>query len=109
VLFRSIIPTPFLDLAARAGLIPKDRMTVSALAQVNYKPPFFDSTLTIFRVTERPRFEQSDPLSSWQAYARQVDFIDVPGNHKTVLSEPNVQELARKIRDRLSAAPVSIS
>jgi thioesterase domain-containing protein len=76
-------------------------MMISALAQVNYKPPYFDGTLTVFRVTERPRFEQSDPLNNWKMFAGQVDIINVPGNHKTVLSEPHVQELARAIRECL--------
>jgi thioesterase domain-containing protein len=56
-------------------------------------------------VTERPKYEKPNSLSSWQAYARQVDIVDVPGDHKTVLSDPHVEELARQIRERLNAIP----
>jgi len=103
-LVKHIRSTALLDLSARIGLIPKDRKMISALAQVNYKPPFFDGALTVFRVTERPRYEKPDSLANWKNYARRVDIIDVPGDHATVLSEPHVQALAGAIREQLKIA-----
>ncbi len=104
-LVRLVEPTPLLGLFARAGLIPKDRMMISALAQVNYQPPYFDGTLTVFRVIERPPYEHSDSVAGWKAYVCRVELVDVPGNHRTVLSSPHVRELAGKIRERLESLP----
>lgn len=98
---RMIRSTPFLQPAARAGLVPTDRMTLSMLLQDSYRPRYFDGSLTVFRVASRPWYSHGDPLAAWSEYARFVNFVDVPGTHWTLLSEPHVHELADRINTLL--------
>jgi thioesterase domain-containing protein/acyl carrier protein len=101
---RKIRNTFLADFALRKGLIPRDRMTQSALNQFNYNPPYFDGCLIIFRVKDRPWYVRIDPLAGWKEYARQVDFIEIPGDHMSQLNEPHVQELVKRLQAHLNGA-----
>ncbi len=100
---RKVRTTFLLNFAIRTGLIPKDRMTLSALGQFIYKPPFLDGRLVVFRATQRPWYVRIDPLAGWKKYAQQVDFIDIPGSHMSQLKEPNVGELVKRLQAHLVA------
>lgn len=99
--FKKIRTTSLVDFAVRKGLIPRDRMMLSALSQFNYNPPFFDGNLTVFRAADRPWYMRVDPLAGWKEYARQVDYIEMTGSHMTHLSEPHVQELVKRLQTHL--------
>src|SRR4051812_25966316 len=62
----------------------------------DYTPPRHPLAVTFFRSPERhPYF--CDLLIVWRRKARSVRVIDMPGNHTTMMLEPNVSTLAAEI------------
>jgi thioesterase domain-containing protein len=98
---KTIRSTPLLEPAARAGLIPDDRMLLSELLLDTYVPPVLDAPLALFRAARRPPYERLDPLQAWNRYAREIDVVDIPGDHWPLVFDPQARELARRIRERL--------
>ena len=98
---RSLRNPAMFRLAARLGLLPPDRDTLTQMAENTFHPAFFEGDLTIFRVTDRPWYERTDYLAAWKNAARQVISINVPGSHATLLYPPHVRELARQVRTAL--------
>jgi len=45
--------------------------------------------------------------NGWGRHARTVDVHEVPGNHTTMVLEPNVKVLAARLRSTLDAAEAS--
>ena len=72
----------------------------------NTSPKHMMGRVTFFRTHQRAYVRLlRDPLWGWGKIARRgVDVQDVPGNHHTMMVEPNVGELARKFRRCLCAA-----
>jgi amino acid adenylation domain-containing protein len=113
-------------LPAGAGLESLRRLLevfkANCLAARDYVPGRYGGTLTLFRAAaaagdplegaaapEAARAMAafaSDPAFGWGAHAsRPVEVETVPGSHLTLLAEPHVAELARRLASRL-AAPV---
>ena len=101
---KSIKSTPFLIAAARARIVPEDRMTIAMLVHDSYRPRYYDGVLTMFRVQERLHYERNELILVWKRYARKVEVVNVPGNHHTLLHAPHVQELAHLLQSRLDLA-----
>jgi amino acid adenylation domain-containing protein len=82
-----------------------------------FKPPVIDSNITVFGVSYRAFYRIRDLNMGWGARTRgDVNFEPMPGNHFTILSEPNVGVLAEKImmgignaghRDRTMCLPAA--
>lgn len=81
----------------------------------DFMPGPYSGTITIFRSTEsagaaqyaqllQAGREQPEAMLAWRARARGVELIDVPGDHVTMLAEPHVRTLARKLSDCLALA-----
>ena len=52
----------------------------------------------------------SDPMLGWeQRVAGPIDAVDVPGGHVSMLQEPNVQTLARKLQEHIDLALARVS
>lgn len=64
------------------------------LAYQHYRPSFYDGEVTLFYATQR---DTADSIAAWRALAASVDVRPVPGNHTTILEEPNVRTLAREL------------
>jgi amino acid adenylation domain-containing protein len=63
-----------------------------------YVPGKYSGRLTLFRAAHQPLACSHDPLMDWARLAHGgVDAHTVPGNHETILQEPNVRELARTL------------
>ncbi|MBI3418287.1 MAG: amino acid adenylation domain-containing protein [Verrucomicrobia bacterium] len=76
------------------------------LAAENYEPQPFDVKVTVFRGIDKMIKLGIDPRIAWRHLARGgVELHEVPGDHLTLLEEPNVQVLVKKLRTCL-AAPV---
>jgi amino acid adenylation domain-containing protein len=77
-----------------------------------YKPQVYPGRITLFRATASlsadvadPEFDRRDRTLGWEALsARPVEVIDVPGNHMTLLSRPNVAVLAEQLSRSLERA-----
>ncbi|XXY48923.1 amino acid adenylation domain-containing protein [Sorangium sp. So ce269] len=81
-------------------------------ARLSYRPPVSDSRVTLFRVrrdapepTGWPDDIRRDPTLGWSRYCRHpVEVQEVPGEHETLLKEPNVRVQAELLRLRLREA-----
>ena len=92
------------SMAARFGIVPTDIPSINRIAASTYKPARFPGKVTLFRVIDRPNYVHSDPTAGWQAYAAEVEVHDVPGDHATLLDDPNVGALAEELRKCLREA-----
>ncbi len=69
----------------------------------DFIPPVFDGRITVFRIRRQPFWRVRDDSLGWRARAAQgVEIHEVPGEHHTILSEPHVQVLARKLTECIS-------
>jgi thioesterase domain-containing protein len=65
-------------------------------AWLDYGPRTYDGRATLFRA----RDGRVDP-AEWTAVCPDLEIVDVPGDHFTLLEEPYVHDLAREISARL--------
>lgn len=71
----------------------------------NYKPQVYPGRLTLLRALERPTRKYFDPLMGWgELVAGGVEIVEVPGHHKTLILEPRVRILAKKLRECIDKA-----
>jgi amino acid adenylation domain-containing protein len=69
-----------------------------AVAQL-YKLKSYPGKVTVFKAAEQSVGSMQDPLYGWQHYALGgVAVFEVPGNHVTLVDEPNAKTLALKIQ-----------
>ncbi|MCY7353287.1 MAG: amino acid adenylation domain-containing protein [Cytophagaceae bacterium] len=65
------------------------------LAYEQYKLTPYEGTVCLFRAKERKYFVPDPVYLGWKRYAKKgVEIYDVPGDHKTMLLQPNDQEFA---------------
>jgi acyl transferase domain-containing protein/thioesterase domain-containing protein/acyl carrier protein len=85
-----------------------DLQTINRIAGSVYRPTVYPGSLTIFRSVSRSPLDGDDELLGWGGLASGgIEIQDVAGNHLDMLSEPNVQMLAEKLRaclDRVQEA-----
>lgn len=75
------------------------------LAALNtYRSELYDGKVTLFNAAEKDAALIPDPLYGWAGLAREIEVHDVPGNHDTMLTEPNVSDLAQRLNDCLIRA-----
>lgn len=84
-------------------------------AAANYSPAIYDGRVVVFRAEESLIIEPEMRVAlgsegereldlGWQRYASQpVEVINVPGNHVTMITSPNVQTLAEHLARRVAA------
>ncbi len=73
------------------------------LLNAKYKARMYPGRLTLFRAGEQQTGFNPDPFSGWKGMAaRGLEVHDVPGNHLTMLQEPHVRVLAKKLSDCLN-------
>jgi thioesterase domain-containing protein/acyl carrier protein len=73
----------------------------NARAARRYRPGFYADGLTLLRAEERPALPGllgEDDLGWGQIVGGPVEIVTVPGNHLTLLAEPNVRSLASLLR-----------
>ncbi|HTK75750.1 MAG TPA: thioesterase domain-containing protein [Gemmataceae bacterium] len=73
-----------------------------------YTPRPYPGHVTLFRARTRPLFRLYGRDLGWAALAGDgLDVIPIPGNHATILKEPNVRTFAAALKDRLRAAALA--
>ena len=79
-------------------LVAKDSKDGQKFAFRFYDPDQFCGPATLFRTSEVPLYLKEEEIEGWQKMV-QNDFqiIAVPGNHSTVMIEPNICDLATKL------------
>jgi thioesterase domain-containing protein len=69
----------------------------------NYKPQPYDGRITLFRASERSSRPPQDASNGWSALASgNLEIIEVPGDHFTMLTEPFASTLAERMTDHLN-------
>jgi thioesterase domain-containing protein len=69
-----------------------------------YRSSYYDGTVTLFNAAKRDDALIPDPVYGWAGLARTIEIYEVPGNHDTMLAEPNVAVLARQLNEALQKA-----
>jgi amino acid adenylation domain-containing protein len=71
----------------------------------NYVPTPFDGRLDLFRAINQKEIWYKDPVLGWAGLALGgIQVHDIPGDHISIVAEPNVRALAEKLRQCLSRA-----
>lgn len=71
-------------------------------AMLNYRPDVLDARITLVRTRTRPLFARDAHNLGWgRLAAGGVDVHVVPGAHDSILYQPDVQEVARRLRHML--------
>jgi syringomycin synthetase protein SyrE len=67
-----------------------------------YQPALYAGRTLLFRHASRPKRDAEDPLLGWGGLCvGEFEVCDVPGNHKDIFIEPNVQVMAEKLSHSL--------
>jgi amino acid adenylation domain-containing protein len=69
-----------------------------------YRSSYYDGTVTLFNAAQRDNAVIPDPEYGWVGLSRQIKIYQVPGNHDTMLAEPNVAVLAKQLNEALEKA-----
>ena len=78
---------------------------VQVFARMRYLPRVYPGRVTLFRARIRPGFERLDYQLGWgQLAGAGVEVHDVPGDHHSMVTEPNVRVLAESFKVRLEKA-----
>ena len=86
--------------ARQAVADPTPELRALALGQtrsaLGYKPQPYTGRVTLFMAADTPEQAKRDERAEWESLVGgDVEICEVPGNHDTVLEQPNVGELAR--------------
>jgi thioesterase domain-containing protein len=75
----------------------------------DYRPGRLRADVVLFRTHETVRYTGSDTLG-WDRYvAGELEALDVPGGHLSMLLEPHMQLLAREVASRIERVQVRLS
>jgi amino acid adenylation domain-containing protein len=75
-------------------------------ASAAYMPQTYDGPILLFRAMEQDRFEAGDRTLGWGSRTPQLQVLDIPGNHLSILKDPNVQGLAAQLQSYLGESSV---
>ncbi|REG22604.1 amino acid adenylation domain-containing protein [Archangium gephyra] len=103
-LFRELFLRPSGQEGELEALLPRSEVFLrvfqeNAAAMFAYAPRPYPGRLVFFHAQERDAINPRHPELAWIPLAAEgVEVHVVPGNHVTLLAEPHVQGLARKVR-----------
>jgi acyl transferase domain-containing protein/thioesterase domain-containing protein/acyl carrier protein len=72
------------------------------IASDYYTPGSYDNSVVLFRCMDRIITDPPDSLRIWERLCKEVVVLEVPGDHNSMLREPNVQILAEQILSYLT-------
>jgi hypothetical protein len=88
----------------RESLVSHNPWKTGYKPNTEFVPKIYSGHLTVYRIHHRPYYRISDEALGWRKRVRGgVDVEYVPGDHTTILRDPNVQVLARNLRQRIQA------
>jgi amino acid adenylation domain-containing protein len=80
-----------------------------AVAERKYQPKPYDGSIVLFRASEKALRGLDDGQGGWQQYALGgVEIHEVEADHGNILNEPQVRQLADRMRARLEKAQAEI-
>jgi amino acid adenylation domain-containing protein len=89
------------DAASLAGTL-RDIEEYNYLASKKYLPQVYPGRVTFFCATAEVSADEN--IAGWKTLASEVEVIPVPGDHQTMIREPEVQELAARLQECLDRA-----
>jgi amino acid adenylation domain-containing protein len=94
----------YLDLS-RFSERDRKRLIMHYQALMNYSPRKYPGRITVFRARTQPLWGSHQPDLGWgQVTGKGVNVHIVPGDHSSLLEEPNVRALSARLAEALSAA-----
>jgi amino acid adenylation domain-containing protein len=69
-----------------------------------YRSSYYPGTVTLFNAADKDPAVLPDQHYGWIGLAKEIEIYEVPGNHDTMLTEPNVSILAEQLNRRLREA-----
>ena len=69
----------------------------STKAMQTYHPPFFAGRVHLFISSEKQKSVKNNLIQGWSAYTDDVITIPVTGDHQSIIHQPNVQIIAKKL------------
>ena len=91
----------------RLKMLPKDIDWVNQTAYSRYQPDPFPGKIILFRANERPSYVRSDLTAGWKDYAAELEILDMPGSHTSMLGDSNIEWLAVEMKKCIEAAQSS--
>ena len=83
---------------------------VQTFAQRHYKPQVYPGRVTLFRARNRPQGENVDYDLGWGSLASGgVEVQEVPGDHHTMVVDPNIRVVAASLEASLEKARTQIT
>jgi acyl transferase domain-containing protein/thioesterase domain-containing protein len=82
---------------------------IHRFAALKYKPTVYSGSLVIFRSITQSALNGHDELLGWGGLAAGMEVEGIPGTHRDLTREPNVQVLAKKLRACLDRAQDLVS
>jgi thioesterase domain-containing protein len=77
-------------------------MELNLRALGEYTPKHYPGRLTLFRAGTRPLFHSQSADLGWSEWVTGgVEILSIPGHHVSILKEPSVQVLARKLQSAI--------
>ncbi len=96
------------SLAEREGSLtespPLDNVLEDTLfhAVNHYRPGCYPDSVTVFQCTDRPGDIYFNSAESWRSVITgEMRIFEIPGNHRSIFLEPNVNVLARRLEECL--------
>ena len=74
------------------------------LAIKTYEPSMFPGEVSLYKARERKPSEPDTRGLGWEPYIGNLNVHSVPGNHLTILVDPNVGHIARSIEQKMLVA-----
>ncbi len=85
---------------ADIGTLDRRVIDANMKAMEAYRPEKFDGRALVFRAMSSA-ISHAEARERWLTLCAEVEVVDVPGNHFTVVTEPNATALARELAERL--------
>lgn len=82
----------------------KDVHAAHQQAVRDYAPDPYDGDVILFRASAQGETWREDRELGWSGLASSLEVRDVPGNHTSLIAEPNVRVLARRLGEYLDRA-----
>jgi hypothetical protein len=67
----------------------------------DYVPRYYHGEITLFLCTKRPVGEKIPSEIGWRPFARSIQVRTMPGDHISILKDPDVQLLAKSLQECL--------
>ena len=81
----------------------KDVFHQNAAAGNRYVLRPYGGTVALFRAADKSWRNSGDPYALWTSLAAKLEIHEIPGDHRGILYEPQVEHLAERLKARMDA------